>query len=349
MKCEGARMRSPIPAQAGTLLGVGLDDIVYALRSARKSVAIATPFLSHAVAALLVRESMAIPSRRLLIALNDVAVEGGYLDPRGVAEFIAGGFEIRSLRNLHAKVVATDQRWGLVGSGNLTTAGSNGGNAELGIVLDSRQARHAVADHFDQWWAAADPLDVRRLRSLNHRRRPAAPERRQRAGQGGLYKIDPGVELEAFVDDAARGGYWLKIMHHRPERERISNWRGDFWISDVHRLRPADGEPLLKPSYRLGDRLVIYLSREGRRACPAIVRVTRLPHYDPALVRRDGRPDDYKSWSWVTEVTGERVAAIDKAPTLADLNINPASIRQHSRIRLTHRQFQRALAAIPNR
>src|ERR1700748_2285390 len=118
-------MASSIHTRAGALVGVGLDDIVLALRVARKSVAIATPFLSHPVAALLVRESIGIPSRQLLIALNDAAVEGGYLDPRGVAEFLDGGYEIRSLRNLHAKVVAVDRRWGLVGSGNLTVAGSN--------------------------------------------------------------------------------------------------------------------------------------------------------------------------------------------------------------------------------
>jgi hypothetical protein len=66
-------------------------------------------------------------------------------------------------------------------------------------------------------------------------------------------------------------------------------------------------------------------------------------------VRREGWPEDYKSWSWVTEVTGERVVAIEHAPTLVDLHINAASVRQHSRIRLSHRQFRRALERIPNR
>jgi hypothetical protein len=340
-------MPSSTAAPAGSLLGTGLDDTVYALRAARKSVAIATPFLSHQVAALLVRESIGLPDRRLIVALNDAAIQGGYLDPRGVEEFIRGEFDIRSVRNLHAKVVVADRRWALVGSGNLTGAGVNGGNAELGVVLAPRQVRQAIDDYFDRWWAVGEPLDIQRLRRLDHRLRPASPERRQRTGQGGVFKADVGSELPAFVDDPSRGGFWLKIMHHRPERESESNWRGDFWISDVHRLRPSDGAPLLKPNYRLGDRLVIYLSREGRRACPAIVRVTGLPRYAPEIVRREGWPDDYKSWSWVTEVTGERVTSIDNAPTLSELGIKPASIRQHSRIRLSHRQFQRALAAIP--
>jgi hypothetical protein len=279
-------------AKAGSLVGAGLDGIVHALRASRTTVDIATPFMSHPVAALLVRESAAIKRRRLLIALNDAAVQGGYLDPRGVEEFVAADFEIRSLRNLHTKLVVADRQWGLVGSGNLTVAGSNGGNAELGMVVGPAHARRAVADHFERWWTAAHPLDLARLRALKRTRRPSSPERRQRQGQGGFFSTEPGAELDAFVNDPSRGGYRLKIMHHRPERERSTNWRGEFWISDVHRLRPSDGEPLLKPSYRVGDRLVVYLSREGRRACPAIVRVTRLPCYDPGLVRREGWPDD---------------------------------------------------------
>lgn len=334
------------PTAAGALLGAGLDEIVAALRCARRSVAIATPFLSHSVASLLVRESAGLRDRRLLIALNDAAVSGGYLDPHGIEEFLGGDFEIRSLRNLHAKVVVADRNWGLIGSGNLTTSGIDGGNAELGVVLNARQASRALRDHFDPWWAASEALDVERLRTLALRRRPKYPERHHRLGQGGVFRTTPGQELAAFVDDPSRTGYWLKIMHHRPYREETRQWRGDFWISDVHRLRD-DGKPLLRPNYQVGDRLVIYLSREGRRACPAIVRVTSLPRFDPDLVRQEGWPGDDESWAWVTEVTGERVVPIGSAPKLSDIGVRPASIRQHSRIRLSHRQYQRALAAIP--
>jgi phosphatidylserine/phosphatidylglycerophosphate/cardiolipin synthase-like enzyme len=213
-------MRSNV--QAGSLIGAGLDEIVYALRRSRKTVEIATPFMSHPVAALLVRESAMIHRRRLLIALNDAAVQGGYLDPRGVDEFVAGEFEVRSLRNLHAKLVVADRRWALVGSGNLTVAGSNGGNAELGVVLGPSHARRAGIDHFDHWWAAAHPLDLSRLRTLKRTRRPSSPENHQRKGQGGFFETNRGSELDAFVDDPSRGGYWLKIMHHRPEREPVT-------------------------------------------------------------------------------------------------------------------------------
>ncbi len=67
--------------------------------------------------------------RRFITALNSPAVEGGYLDPDAVEELLSAGFEARSLRNLHAKVLIADSTWGLIGSGNLTAAGANGGNA----------------------------------------------------------------------------------------------------------------------------------------------------------------------------------------------------------------------------
>lgn len=335
-----------VPAPAGSLLGAGLDDVVYALRHAKRSVSIATPFLSHRIATLLVRESIAASRRRLLVALNDAAVEGGYLDPRGVETFVAAGYEVRSLLNLHAKVVISDSRWALIGSGNLTVAGFDGGNAELGIVLGATQAASAERDYFEPWWQAAEALDLSHLRRLS-RRRPTSPQRRRRAGQGGIYRTDAGEELAALVHDPSRTGYWLKIMHYRPERAPASRWKGNFWISDVHRLRPSDSAPLMRPTYAIGDRLVIYLSREGRKACPAIVRVTAKPEYDPELVAREARPGDEEHWAWVTEVVGERAIDLEFGPTLSDIGVASSSVRQHSHIVLTYEQFQSALRAIP--
>jgi phosphatidylserine/phosphatidylglycerophosphate/cardiolipin synthase-like enzyme len=80
--------------------------------------------------------------------------------------FVAAGFEIRSLRNLHAKVLLTDDRWGLIGSGNLTVAGANGGNAELGITLSAAQTQIARRDHFERWWEAGQPLDLKWMRTI---------------------------------------------------------------------------------------------------------------------------------------------------------------------------------------
>jgi phosphatidylserine/phosphatidylglycerophosphate/cardiolipin synthase-like enzyme len=137
----------PKLTRPGGLVRAGLADIADACRRARNRIDIATPFLSAEVAGYLVRacDDGRARDRRLITALNSPAVEGGYLDPDAVEELISAGFKARSLRNLHAKVLIADSVWALIGSGNLTGAGANGGNAELGIVLTPEQARRASA------------------------------------------------------------------------------------------------------------------------------------------------------------------------------------------------------------
>jgi phosphatidylserine/phosphatidylglycerophosphate/cardiolipin synthase-like enzyme len=169
-----------------------------ACRRAKASIDVATPFLSADVAAYLVRacDGGEATTRRFITALNVAAIQGGYLDPDGIDEFDAAGFEVRSLRNLHAKVLLTDDRWGLIGSGNLTVAGANGGNAELGILLSAPQTHAARQQHFDRWWTASEPIDLKYLRTLAQRR-PSSNQRRRREGRGGLFQSDASVDLRA--------------------------------------------------------------------------------------------------------------------------------------------------------
>src|SRR3954447_17986556 len=91
-------------ARPGALVSAGLADLAIASRRARRSVVVATPFMTAEVAAFLVRacDDGVAKERRLLTAVNAAAVEGGYLDPDAVEEFIASGFSAMSLRNLHA-------------------------------------------------------------------------------------------------------------------------------------------------------------------------------------------------------------------------------------------------------
>jgi hypothetical protein len=235
-------------AAAGALLGASLDELAVALRTSSSSVRVAAPFLSLAVAQLIVRATRLGRSsqRRLLAALNPSAVEGGYLDPMAVEAFADSEFEVRSLPNLHAKAVLIDASWGVIGSGNLTEAGSNGGNAELGIMLDPEQTAEAERAFFDRWWKAAEPIEPSDLRRLR-KKRPPAPERRRTRGHGGFYKTPPGSELAAYQADPRQSPYWLKIVYARPGRERASTWRGTTWVNDSHSER--DGIVQQRPRY----------------------------------------------------------------------------------------------------
>jgi phospholipase D-like protein len=332
---------------AGALLPSALEEIDDALRTARRSIAIAAPFLSLPVADRMIRAANVgtAVQRRLITAVNDAAVVGGYLDPHAVEAFVEAGFDVRSLRNLHAKIVVVDGAWGIVGSGNLTAAGLGGGNAELGVVLDANQAAAARDRHFASWWRAAEPIDMARLRRTSQQRRPRSPLSRQRAGQGGIWKA-PGKNAPRLPRRRGGGGYWLKIMYDLPGRRPASHWRDGAWISDRHTWA-ADGRPLRRPSYEIGDHLVIYLAGGERPLCPVILEVTAEPRFDPARVRREGRRGDHERWAWLTEVELVRAARTSAAaPTLAEIDVSHESVRQQGHIRLTRDQYLRAFDAL---
>jgi hypothetical protein len=302
--------------------------------------------MSLPVAQLLVRAAQASDASdlRLLTAITSAGVSGGYLDPYAVDCFIDAQFQVRSLLNLHAKVVLADS-WGTLGSGNLTAAGVNGGNAELGIVLTRTQASRAQADHFEPWWKAAQPVNRAAMHKLAREHRPKDPQRQQRRGQGGIYKTSAGRELDSFSKDKNNSGYWLKIMYGDQALSARSGWRGLDWVSDAHVIR--NGKPIRRPSYAIGDHLVTYLSRVERPACPAILRVVDEPRFDPKLVAREA-PGAEDRWAWVTPVEVVAVTDLQRAPLLRDLEVAGRSVNQQGHIRLTPAQYRAALRAIKN-
>jgi hypothetical protein len=139
--------------------------------------------------------------------------------------------------------------------------------------------------------------------------------------------------------------HWLKVMHNREGRD-LDYWQGNTWISDAHWVR--DGEPQGRPTYAVGDALVVYWA--GTDRCPAILRVQTLPVFNPDRVSEEGLTDDDGArWGWLTEV--EVVGAVPRAdaPTLRDPEIGKASVRRRSRLRLTRDQYARAHARIIDR
>lgn len=334
-------------AVAGSLLGSALEELDGALRESQRSIAIATPFMSLPVADQLVRaaDEGRATTRRLITAINDASIVGGYLDPRAIEVFVGAGFDVRSLRNLHAKLVLVDGRRGVLGSGNLTAAGLGGGNAELGIVLGRKQTVEAEKQHFASWWRAALPVDMERLHAVERRKRPRAPQRRQREGQGGIWQAPRRQEPSRLPKRRDGGGYWLKIMYDLPGRHPASYWRDGAWVSDRHTFA-ADGKPLGRPTYEVGDHLVVYLTKGERNACPAILKVSSEPVFDEKRVRDEGRSGDHERWAWLTEVEGVRAVDLAHAPTLSDIGVAAGSVRQHGHIRLTVEQYRRAYGAL---
>jgi hypothetical protein len=119
-----------------------------------------------------------------------------------------------------------------------------------------------------------------------------------------------------------------------------------MWVSDRHSERPEGGTPLRRPSYRVGDHLVIYVTRGERQACPAVMRVAEEPVFDPDLVAHEVDAEDAQKWSWVTWVEPVASIALARAPTLADFGVSPQSVRQQGHIHLSRTEYRRALTLI---
>lgn len=340
-----AARRTPRQVTPGTLIGSSLSPLVAGIVQAERLVCVATPFLTLDVARRLVRaaDESGVKQRKFLTALTDAAVESGYLAAAAVEEFAAADFEVRSLLNLHAKVVLVDRRWGLIGSGNLTRAGAGGRNAELGIVLNASQARLAQREHFDAWWQAADPLDFAHLRKLR-REEPVNGQRARRKGQGGIFTQPPDPELESFAASRRDSGYWLKLVYGTGMGpDDIFDYP---WISDHDRPKP-DGSPGGRtPGYKEGDHIVIYVTRGNDLRCPAIVRVTAPPVLDPDRVERESSKEDAEQWPWLTEIDVVHAVPLRDGPTLDDIGVATTSIRQHDHITLRRDQYQRALDGV---
>jgi hypothetical protein len=117
------------------------------------------------------------------------------------------------------------------------------------------------------------------------------------------------------------------------------------WVSDHHR-RTRDGRIVQRPSYEIGDELVIYDVTD--HVCLARVRVTTEPKYDPRRVSRQGRRGDGKRWGWLTEVQFIGAVDLDGAPTLLQLNVDPMSVRQGDHRKLSGDRYERARRLIPD-
>ena len=318
------------------------------LRRAESRVLIAAPFLSFDVARDISRAALAsrAASKLLLTALNERAVRGGFLNPAGLRLLKNSGFEIRSARNLHAKVALFDGAHGILGSGNLTTQGLGGKkrkNLELGVVLSARQvgsAEHIVGG----WWQKARPVTS----SVLGRYAAMKPAGRSRGIGGGygsfIYGDDEDLPDER---DQRTTGLWLKMLYHHTRKDRPDWWRSEKWISDG-RPPPSSDHLVGGPQYEFGDLIVFYLVElEGPlRCCPALAEVISEPRHDPAFVRKYGNPGDETRWPWVTDVRVLDSTSLDAAPRLADLQVDKRATERRGRLVLQPEQVELARAAI---
>lgn len=147
--------------------------------------------------------------------------------------------------------------------------------------------------------------------------------------------------------------WWLKRIYLTESRKDRAYWETLEWVSDDPGRRssrwkggrlPNEGtlRPPWAPTYAIHDLLVIALAGDGAGRCPAIVRVTHEPCWEPKFVEEHGDPNDSDRWGVVTRV--KKVYALDPhdGPTLHEIGVNPASTRRRGHLRLNQRQYERA-------
>jgi hypothetical protein len=130
--------------------------------------------------------------------------------------------------------------------------------------------------------------------------------------------------------------WWVKVAGTGE-----SAYTQERWDERRARLRAEGAGPSLfpkRPRIRRGDRLVVYASGsaslygEGR-----FVAVEEVLSDEP-------EPSGHERWRW--RLRTRLVAAVDDlshAPALREIGVSPKSLRQHSHIRLTDEQGERAL------
>lgn len=256
----------------------------------------------------------------MLTALVPRSVQAGVLSTTGLSILRESGFQIASIPNLHAKVCLIDSDWGLVGSGNLTGSGldgEEGGNVELGVVLNSVQ-RRVASDLVVGWWEEkADPVGAAEIEIFAALPRFPRPKGQpppvgsplQLIGSEGLKRIlsEDGV--------AAERHHWIKSNYHRPEDEQ---WWHRNWISDWR-----------QGPYEVGDLVVLYLSaRDGGPACcPAVVEVTAPSEHNPEWVISHRDAEAAERWPYVTRTRLVGEVPIAAGAKLAVVGKNGQSVQ----------------------
>ncbi len=301
----------------GALVTYARPELLSRVCSARDRIWLVSPFLTTSVA-LEIAEAAKDASAgdlRLLTALTPRSVQAGVLNPAALTILLGERFEIASIPNLHAKVSLVDSDWGLVGSGNLTgtgLGGAEGGNVELGVLLDQVQ-REAASDLVESWWRdEAKLVTAEELSAFSALPKfPPPPDKPTAVGE--LLNLAGRQGLEGLLiedgETASRRNYWIKSNYHRPDDEQ---WWYRNWISDWRR-----------GPYQEGDLIVLYLSARdnGPARCPAVAEVTSPSRWDPEWVRQHRDEEAAERWPYVTQTSvigdvpianGAKLAVIEK-------------------------------------
>ncbi|RYC14769.1 phospholipase D-like domain-containing protein [Nocardioides zhouii] len=316
--------------------------LMQAATEARQQVRLASPYISAGVAhelAGIAKDGSANWS--ILTSLDAAAVAHGSLSIQGLRALRDASVELRTASNLHAKLFLCDPVFGLVGSANLTHAGLGSGqraNLELGFLLP-RTTLGAAADQFASWWAKSDPVTEQMLAATEEAaaKLPASvPVPAPSNGAGN--PITAEVEAaNALLAEAGGVALWVKALY-RDAVTADDPWRSDSFVNSSKKG---------KPSFAVGDLLLIYAKAAGR--CNAVVQVAGSTRHDVPFLLAQGVPQaSADRWPWVTPVSGRLQVPVATGVPLSALGFTGLSLQGgHKRLGLS--EFAAALRYLSGR
>lgn len=106
---------------------------------------------------------------------SDAALLAGQVDPNTISRWHRAGVDVRTLPNLHAKIIHLEggETYAVIGSAN-ASARSRDLLREAAVLTDDEGLCAQVADQLDVWWVESDPIDQAWLKRAREIYRPPA-------------------------------------------------------------------------------------------------------------------------------------------------------------------------------
>ncbi|MFJ5664940.1 phospholipase D family protein [Micromonospora sp. LA-10] len=200
----------------------GLDS--YLRQATRKRAAIA--YIGSAAAELL----KLVHGDLIIVNGSDAALRGGLVHPTVIDAWLAAGVEVRSLCDLHAKVMLLEGRRtrAVVGSAN-ASANSRDQLREAAVVTDDSGMCAQVADQLDVWQAESDEIDANWLVHARTVYRPPAVAPRPRTHRR-LPRLWVGMAVNETTALPGKAAVVAERLEQRHGRGTVFPWcmyRGD--------------------------------------------------------------------------------------------------------------------------
>lgn len=166
-----------------------LDDMV---RSTRRELLVVAPYYSaDVIRRILLCNRNTV--KRFLLALNDYEAAASYQSISALQALIRSkGTIVRTIENLHAKVIISDRRRAIVTSSNLTTTGLED-NIEYGLEVDEPKMMHDLVDSLEYYWKLGKNLTADELKRFQRQLPSFRPPRRKAKSYGPRVSISKPV------------------------------------------------------------------------------------------------------------------------------------------------------------